>query len=287
MSSGKNVIQNAENLHEIAEPSDQRPLSNHAVSTTVLLRLKQGNVQSHDFSDAAMIVALRQEIFVANMTRRPVESVGDFCNITNTLTPASDTVWACRSMLHAARVTSFVYGEENLNKTEWDRLWQYTEAWDSARPDSFKPIYHGPAPSSGPDFRSGCPPSGQDTSLPKIVFTYDCPLAGFQYMQLSRILLLAFNPRRQILGVGSREFLLKQDEEIREAVRSICGAGLSNPEYTPAKMTAGLSIAMCGEMFSNPGETRELLRISSEVEMHIMWPRFRVSQALRAFWHLP
>lgn len=234
-----------------------------------------------------MIVALRQEIFVSNMTKRPVESVGDFCTITDTLTPATDSVWAYRSMAHAARVTSFVYGTETTNKAEWDRLWQYTQAWEQARPDSFKPIYYAPGFNPAAHDSSNHSPRGPGSLLPKIVFTYDCPLAGFQYSQLSRILLLAFNPRRQMLGVGSREVLLRQDEEIRQAVRSVCGAAVSNPEYMPAKITAGLCIAMCGEMFSNPDETRELLRISLECEMHMMWPMFKVSQSLREFWHLP
>lgn len=273
----------------LVEPSDQQPTSSHAVSTTVLLKLKQGNVQSHRFSDAAMIVALRQEIFVANMTKRPVESIGGFCTIANELTPSSDATWAYRSMVHAARVTSFVYGVESSDKTQWDILWQYTQDWDQARPDSFKPLYYqasDPSLVSHPGI-SGDSPRAQGSFLPSIVFTYDCPLAGLQYLQLSRILLLAFNPRRPSLGVGSRKLLLAQEEKIREAVRCICGAAVSNPEYMPAKITAGLSIAMCGEMFSDPRETSELLRISSEVEMHMMWPRFKVSQALRAFWHLP
>lgn len=236
-----------------------------------------------------MIVVLRQEIFVSNMTKRAVESVGDLCTITDTLTPASDSMWAYRSMVHAARVTSFVYGAETTNKTEWDRLWQYTQAWEQARPDSFKPVYYyDPISSPAASDDSSCNSSRVPGSLlPKIIFTYDCPLAGFQYSQLCRILLLAFNPRRQILGLGSRALLLRQDEEIRQAVRSVCGAAVSNPEYMPAKITAGLCIAMCGEMFNNPDETRELLRISSEVEMHMMWPMFKVSQSLREFWHLP
>lgn len=234
-----------------------------------------------------MIVALRQEIFVSNMTKRPVESVGDFCTITDTLTPASDSMWAHRSMVHAARVTSFVYGAETTNKTEWDRLWQYTQAWEQTRPDSFKPVYYAPGFTPATHDSSGHSPRGPGSSLPKFVFTYDCPLAGFQYAQLSRILLLAFNPRRQMIGLGSRELILRQDEEIRQAVRAVCGAAVSNPEYMPAKITAGLCIAMCGEMFSNPDETREMLRISTEVEMHMMWPMFKVSQSLREFWHLP
>lgn len=233
-----------------------------------------------------MIVALRQEIFLANMTRRPVEPVAAHCGIDMSLKPVSDTMWAYRMMAHTARITSFIYGDGSKDISEWHQLWQYIKDWNNRKPESFKPIYHGRSTLPANHPVSSSPDSATESQLPRIYFTYDCPLAGLQYMQLSKILLLAHDPHRPFLGPGRDTYHRSQEEEIREAVRIICGAALANPEYEPARLTAGMAVAMCGELFSDPRETPELYRIVSEAETHMMWPSLMIAKRLKVFWEL-
>jgi hypothetical protein len=64
-------------------------------------------------------VVLRQEIFVANMTKRGIERIEDRCNFDLSLKPASDTVWTYRIMAHAAKVASFVYSPGGVDTGQW------------------------------------------------------------------------------------------------------------------------------------------------------------------------
>ncbi|KAL7940587.1 hypothetical protein V8C42DRAFT_224152 [Trichoderma barbatum] len=263
----------------------------HAVSASILLQIQHGNVRPSSFSDAAMVVALRQEIFVANMTERAVEPIATYFNSNWSLEPATDATWTHRIIVHAALVTNFAYGSDTKDVSQWDRLWQYVHNWEQRKPNSFLPMYYAYKKELW-TFK----PGGQKISiggrgsttciLPTIHYTYDCPIAGQQYLQLCRILLLAHDPRMPFLGMGRAQYLRNREEETRDAVRIICGISISNTEYMPARLTAGLSVAMCGELFTDPAETKELLRIVSDAELHLGWPSLKVSNRLRAFWGL-
>jgi len=173
----------------------------------MLLRIKQGNVQASRFSDFAMIVALRQEIVVANMTKRAVAPIADHYKVDMSLEPASDAIWTYRIIAHTARVTNFAYGNDAKDVLQFDRLWKYTIDWNKQKLDSFRPMYcakrenpssrYNELPQSDPSrFHNG------HSSFPKIYYTYDCPIAGQQYLQLCRIPLLAHDPRTPVLGLG-------------------------------------------------------------------------------------
>ncbi|RAL13055.1 uncharacterized protein BO97DRAFT_442546 [Aspergillus homomorphus CBS 101889] len=174
-------------------PSEEGDFTSHAVSTPTLLQIKRGHFQSPRFSDAGMIVALRQEIFIGNMVKRAVEPSLAFCSVNWSLGPAADATWTYRMIAHAARVTNFAY------------------------------------------------------------------------------------------GMGRAQYVQKQEEEIRNAVRVICGIAMSNPESMPARLTAGLAVALGGELFDDPSETPELMRLVTEAELHLGWLCLKVSHRLRGF----
>jgi hypothetical protein len=236
-----------------------------------------------------MIVALRQEIFICNMMSRPVGPIADYWSFDFSVEPASDVIWAYRIIAHAARATNFAYGEEPKTVQRWDELWKSLCEWEKCKPVSLNPIYtyHSIDGESGPDNRD----EAYNEAVPKhplytIHYTYDCPIAAQQYYQLCRILLLAHDPRMPSLGIGRAEFRHRCDEGIRNAVRNICSIAISNPEYKPSTLTAGTAIAMCGELFSDPDETRQFWQILVEAEQHLGWPHLKVSRKLRAFWGL-
>ena len=279
-------------LIALSEPPQGQYLNSHAVSAPILLQIKCGNIRSSKFSDAAMIVALRQEIFVGNVTKREVGPIAAYCNVDWSMDPATDATWTYRIIAHAARVTNFSYGCGSKNISEWDRLWQYIHDWEHHKPESFSPIYYSYKrdlwnfTAGNHNGNTSSPTEDQGSILPVIFYTYDCPIGGQQYLQLCRILLLAHDPRVPTLGIGRFQYLEHQEEEMRGAVRIICGISQSNPEHMPARITAGLAIALCGELFNDPAETKVLLQLVSEAELHLGWPGLKVSYWLRSFWNL-
>ncbi|KAF7593129.1 hypothetical protein BBP40_012008 [Aspergillus hancockii] len=111
---------------EMTEPSPREILDSHTVSAHILIRIKEGNICTSSFTDAALIVVLRQEIFVANLTQRPVGSFTDRCNIDTSLGPASEAMWTYRIIAHAAKITDFAYGDVMFRtKDRWNDLLQY------------------------------------------------------------------------------------------------------------------------------------------------------------------
>lgn len=210
---------------------------------------------------------------------RPVQLVADHCNIDMSLEPAPDAMWVRRIIAHAAIITNFAYGTGTNDSQKWDELWSYALSWDKHKPDSFRPMYCSWLGSSNHrQAASSSSSNGCISSLPIIYYTSDCAVAAQQNFQLCRILLLANNPRARALGLGRAQYVESQEDEIRSAVRIICGISKANPEYIPARLTAGLAIAMCGELFAERSETVELLQILSEAELHLGWPCLKVSR---------
>lgn len=51
----------------------------------------------------------------------------------------------------------------------------------------------------------------------------------------------------------------------------------------PAKLTANLAIAVCGELFTEAGGITELLRIVSQAEVHLGLPGLKASNKFPCF----
>ncbi|KAE8149772.1 hypothetical protein BDV25DRAFT_130105 [Aspergillus avenaceus] len=259
---------------EMTEPSPREIVNSHTVSAQILIRIKEGNICTSSFTDAALIVVLRQEIFVANLTQRPVGSITDHCNIDTSLEPTSEAMWTYRIIVHAAKITDFAYGDiTQRTKERWNALAQYVDDWEQQRPDFFVPIY------SEPEH----PPS---SFLPKIWYCNDCHIAARMYLELCRILLLASDPDASTLRIGRLRRSRNNDDMIRTHVRVICGVALTNAEHYVTRTIAGMVIAMCGELFHDPGETRVLLDLLSVAELHLGWPCLKLKEDLREFWRL-
>ena len=238
-----------------------------------------------------MIVALRQEIFMSNMTQRPMEPVLDRCNIDESFQPTSDAGWTYRIIAHTAKVTNFAYGDaRERNLENWDALWRYLHDWDREKPESFKPAFYSTAPPSTRDCESlGVSPQKSEdrrSVFPKILYVYDCPAGAEQYAQLSKILLLAHNPRSQHVGLGKTLSQKNREDEICNRLRIIVGIAKTNSEYLVTQMNAGMVVSLCGELFSDPTETRELLDLISRAQKHLQWPDLNVKSKLQEFWNL-
>ncbi|QMW42327.1 hypothetical protein G4B11_005651, partial [Aspergillus flavus] len=260
---------------EMTEPSPREIVDSHTLSAHILVRIKEGNIYTSSFTDAALIVVLRQEIFVANLTQRPVGSFTDHCNIDTSLGPTSEAMWTYRIIAHAAKITDFVYGDVMFRtKDRWNDLMRYVQDWEDSRPNAFMPIYS----------EAENPPS---SCFPKIWYCNDCHVAARLYSELCRILLLASDPDASALRIGRFCRMQDNDDKIRECVRVICGVALTNPEFHTTRSTAGLAIGLCGELFHDPRETKVLLGLLSAAEFHLGWPCLKLKEDLRRFWGLP
>ncbi|KAI0437713.1 hypothetical protein F4803DRAFT_131724 [Xylaria telfairii] len=273
-------------LEEMTSTDEHHSAITHTVSASLLLRINLHNNNPSDFSNAAMAVALRQEIYIANRVKRPIELDGRNCGIDESLTPAPDFMWTFRIMSHAARVTNYAYDIDSRSQTLWNQLWVYLEEWDRERPSSFNPLNQVNTESSLDTLSSENNNLSADGTriFPIIYYLSDCPVAGNQYLQLCKILLLAHDPRTPCLGLGRTRLIQVQEEKIRQAVRVVSGISLSNPEYMVARILAGLVIGMACELFKDASETTRLLEIVSKAEMHLGWPGLKVSPQLQELW---
>lgn len=249
--------------------------------------MKTRNEHPSDLVNAAMAVAMRQELYIANIIQRPMKIAGHHCGVDESLDPAPDFMWALRITSHTVRVTNYVYDSAPRSTEQWDQLWQYLEDWDRSKPPSFNPLNEVGTSSASED-----PPSNSgrrrihvaDGTFPEIYYMSDPPIAARQYLEICKILLLAHDPRVSNLGLGRTASMVAREETIRDSVRLIVGIALSNPEYTAARILAGLSVGMAGELFTESREIAQLLSIASQAEMHIGWPGLKVSQRLKEFW---
>lgn len=265
-------------VHEEVRPN------NHTLSASLLLRVTRHDDASSDIVYAAMAVALRQDIHIANMTRSAISINARDCNIDETFDQAPDYMWSLRMINLVAKATNFAYGESSRSNAEWEELSSQLQRWLESRPASFDPL-NADEQSRGPSL-FGVPTSSpsRDTIFPPRLYLDDCHIAGAQYAELCRVLLLAHNPTSPGLGPGRAEALRLSEDGIRDSVRNICGISMSNPECTPARIHAGLAIAMTGDYFVDPVEADALYDIISSAEAHVGWPALKVSPRLRQFW---
>jgi hypothetical protein len=89
---------------------------------------------------ASFWVGLRQEIYIAVMTARPVGIPLVQSLVDRSLSKADDHIWANRAIAHCADVLNFVYGDEaESNKRRWRQLSKWNEGWAKALPLHCKP----------------------------------------------------------------------------------------------------------------------------------------------------
>lgn len=90
---------------------------------------------------AAFLVGLRQEIFMAFVSQRPVRVSLEYCNIDRSLSSADDTTWAFRIIVHCVDILAFSFTEGLNTVIRHQALMAYTEEWATAKPSLFDPIF--------------------------------------------------------------------------------------------------------------------------------------------------
>lgn len=142
-------------------------------------------------------------------------------------------MWVNRIFIWCGDVLRFCFGSENASETShyksssvesmgierWTALKAFEESWTARQPACFKPLYYfQPDPLLGKYF-------------PEIWHMNDCQILGSQHIEIGRMLLLVYNPRRQRLGIGSRATNHAIESELRQSILRLCGLALSNKKF--------------------------------------------------------
>lgn len=178
-------------------------------------------VSTRNLQNAALWVGFRQEFHSAFLKKRPFKFDLTCCNhsIYKQLTPADDSTWANRVVLHCAEILKFCYGNDIQNLDRYARLCEYNDRWFEAKPPSFNPMYEEKPGSSGKDVfpriwflgdcHGICP-----TIVPALPMKLKCSVTAMQHWHLARIMLAAFDPNIPQIGTNQKR------ETTRQNVRS-------------------------------------------------------------------
>ena len=217
---------------------------------------------------ATLIIELRQEIHIAFMTNRAPPPLAEYCDIDRSLDPADDWMWCNRMVAHTADVLTYCNGDGSRTLEPWRELWKYLDIWEGAIPPSFNPVYEERAdPDKGHLFptlwlANDCHGELTSSTLMHNKLRLSNLAAGRQYLAMCKILLLAHDPQIPSLG-PDRIAQLKENDvslashwrsivsinesqaQIKTQVRIMCGIAISNRQFFPTMLGAGLAIATC------------------------------------------
>ncbi len=138
---------------------------------------------------AAFWAGVRQEIYLAVLHQRSTTLCLDKINIDRSLEDAEDEVWMGRITLHLVDVLEFCFGPTNIDTDvvqKYEGLVGYLTAWVASKPESFEPLF------------TQLPEDGE--IFPEIVFLNNCAMAAWHCYHLTRMLLIAHNPRIPRMG---------------------------------------------------------------------------------------
>lgn len=244
---------------------------------------------------AAYWIALRQEIITAFSKQRAFRLPLGPCEPYRSFEPADDYVWADRLVIHCADVLQYCFGsdEEDLPRGQlqasstgilhpipatdmrvarYEELVTFETIWAELGPPSFKPIY-----TREPDRRRG-------EVFPELWYLNNCHVAGLQFLELARILLVVYNPNLPRLGPSQRTAMRSVDRKVRSIVLRLCGMALSNQHSPPGLVTASVAIGMCGDRFTDRLEQEALLGVLAKLGDEHAYPTFSTQELLKGAW---
>ncbi|KAH7156095.1 hypothetical protein EDB81DRAFT_880427 [Dactylonectria macrodidyma] len=233
---------------------------------------------------AAFLVAFRQEVFTAFVSQRPVTPV--FCpqDIDRSVdVPADDCTWCHRILLHLADALAFCFPDSSITTDEsvkkYEELVAYGDHWYLKKPQSFNPIYFKASSSNKPDETIK-----EQALSPDVWLLSDTVATGLLNYHLSRILLLAFDPRTPRLGPSRIQFLKRQNQEIKQEVKTVVGVANGNAQCGPNVVLGCAGVALAGDRFETRWEQEELIRFLKKAEALYAWSTSAAQQHLMEAW---
>ncbi|KAH7028205.1 uncharacterized protein B0I36DRAFT_147801 [Microdochium trichocladiopsis] len=276
------ILRVFEQLTALGNGSDQE---RHLAGCSALLRTSQGpcvDPAAPGLRDAAFWVYLRQCLYNACINQQAPNV--DF-SLTLMLIPSpgtagvdmlrSETAWANTMTWICATIVQFCFGphalEARSRMDKWQELNNTVADWARSRPRSFDPIWQG-GPCDGAPF-------------PEYYFAADWHIVAFGFYQLACILLTIYKPTprfaiRSAHAVGLR----KEDAQILEHARALCGSCRSHPETVPARITLCHSVFLWGGLMDDPCEQSCLVQLLEELEHNHAWPTAWIISSLKEEW---
>ena len=231
---------------------------------------------------SACLIALRQEIWSVLLYRRPFRlPLADNMDYSS-LGPTDDFTWTNRLILWCADVLRFCFGSSTaMPQTpekhspayeKWKVLKDFDDHWTDDPPSCFRPLYYCLAkPDRGDHF-------------PVIWQLNDAHVLAMQHLELGRMLLTVYNPRRQRVGIGSSASNLAIEHQLRESIKTLCGLALADKHFQAGMTTAAIGISIGGEFFDKVEEQRAIVQFLQTLEEEHAWPTRSIVEALREAW---
>ncbi|KAL1861042.1 hypothetical protein Plec18170_001557 [Paecilomyces lecythidis] len=234
-------------------------------------------LQADGLRQAAIRVALRQELFTSYMKHRPLKFHPCHYEIFRGFSPADDTMWAHRLVIFCADVLQYCYepndaGTPHHSERPWQELKRYEEDLRLALPESFAPTYYRP-----PNTEAG-------EVFPEIWYLEDCHVTGTMHAELARLLLAVYNPTRPRLGHGYAASMRELTLELQRTVLRLCGIALSNRRLPSVFIEALMGISTYGEYFEDRRTQAALLGVLGVMHDEHAYPTAKIVQALKDAW---
>lgn len=265
-------------MEEIDVPVTGADLQNHLVGTQAIARAQEQRLLSADNASgllrAAHWAALRQDLYMAFASQRPLllrdldffraasKSSGTAGLTVSTENDDDDACWADLAVLHCCDVAQFVFGPNNGDMQEYQRLRSVSGHWRHEKPSSFEPFFH--------KGRTPCSP------IPDIRLLSSWHVMGYMYHCLSQ-LLLDMNTPSDFEGEG------EINGRVSLAVCEMIGIALHNTHTPSAHLVASMAIALCGHRLAAEAEETELLamkQVLANTERIHGWPTKAAQGAL-------
>jgi hypothetical protein len=173
-------------------------------------------------------------------------------------------------------VLQFCFGGEisssNGKVQRWNELKDFEDSWESHKPLSFSSIHY-----KEPNCHNG-------EIFPQIWYLADTHVSGLLYLDLARILLIAYDPTVPRLGPGVAAALRGISAKIRDIVLRICGVALSNNPSESSLLIAQMAIAVCGEHFTDRNQQIGMLDLLHKLEVEYARPTGAIVRDLERAW---
>lgn len=259
-------------LEELDVPLLGNDYESHLLGIQVFMNTHGPAVVASDLRKASFWVGLRQEVTMALSSQRPIKISLCHSFIDQSLTDATDDMWANRIIVHCADVVQFCFGHDNQKSDDYRRLLKYDDDWLHSRPPSFLPVA----------FSAADP--GLSEAFPCIMYLSHSVVISVMHSLLARALLLCHDPTLPKIGVTRQTVLQNRDDEIRQLIRQLCGTAMSNKATIPAMITASLGISSCGDRFTSYVERIALLDLLVITHTVHLWPTEHIQTSLKKAW---
>ncbi|GKT41279.1 uncharacterized protein ColSpa_01460 [Colletotrichum spaethianum] len=191
-------------------------LESHLMGTRILLAAQENAADFSSLRLSAFWLALRQEIYMAFVHSRQVHpnffpSIRKILDLGDNDENGVDCSYANRVIAICAMCLSYCYGQENHHERSYAQLKEDLDVWWKEKPWYFEAMWTNPKPGF----------------LPEEHYITDAAVTGLQNYHLSRMLLIAHNPKIPRLGSAFRAI----EDELKQTVRIIVGLAEVNHCY--------------------------------------------------------